>query len=133
MQKTYQGSCHCGAVRFQALIDLSAGTTRCNCSLCRRTRYWGTSVKPEAFTLLGGADAIAAYSFASKSLRHEFCRHCGVRPFGHGSGEWAGGEFVSINIGTLDASDEELAAAPIQYCDGRNDNWMEKPKFTQHM
>ena len=134
MKKTYQGSCHCGAVRFQALIDLDAGTSRCNCSICSKTRWWGTSVKPEAFTLLAGEDAISKYSFGSYSMQHEFCRHCGVRPFGHGKGEWAGGPFVAINVAVLEGiSDDELAALPIMYCDGRANNWMEKPRVTAHL
>jgi hypothetical protein len=64
-----------------------------------------------------------------------FCSGCGVRPFSKGGSlPELGGEFHAINIACLhDATDEELAQAPIQYVDGRNDDWKSTPVETRHL
>lgn len=131
--KTYGGSCHCGAVRFEADIDLAEGGARCNCSLCRKTRAWGTNVKPTAFRMLRGEEALSSYEFGTKAGQHKFCRTCGVRVFGAFDIPQLGGQTVSIQVATLDASDEELAASPVMYCNGRDNDWWNAPAITSYL
>jgi hypothetical protein len=131
--KTYHGSCHCGAVRFEARFDLAAGTIRCNCSICTKKRWWGAMVKPQDFHLLAGEEALEEYTFGRHIEKHRFCRHCGVQPFVLGESP-VRGEFVAVNVGTLDGVDDaELAAAPIRYIDGRHDRWDAAPAETRYL
>ena len=134
MLKTYHGSCHCGAVRYQADIDLAQGTGKCKCSICTKTRNWSAIVKPEAFRLLSGKDALCEYRFGSKQAAHQFCKHCGVRSFETGHVKEIGGDYVSIKVASLDdVEPQELIAAPVKYANGRDNAWWNAPEETRHL
>ena len=131
MTQTFHGSCHCGAVRFACDLDLAQGTSRCNCSMCSKTRLWKAVALPGSFRLLQGADAIATYRFGSERVEHRFCRRCGVKLGGHGAKGQFPEAFDVVSIACLDdMADDVKASLAIEYQDGRHDDWAHAPAQT---
>ena len=132
MEKMYPGHCHCGADRFEADLDLSAGTFKCNCSMCRMTRLWGAIVGADSFRLSAGEADIVDYQ--PDNVDHVFCRKCGVRSFGWGESPELGGKFYAVRVNCLDGVDiDELVKAPITYYDGAHDKYDSPPAEIRHL
>ena len=141
MTKTYHGSCICGAVKFEADIDFSKGTGKCNCTICRKLRFWGFHVKPADFRLLSDtssevneAELTTDYIYKSPAVHQLFCKKCGVHAYHRGDIPEVGGAFVSVNVACIDDIEhEELAELKVRYADGLNNNWWNEPKVKTYL
>ena len=99
--KSYQGSCHCGAVKFAVQTTLSPAL-RCNCSLCRRKGAVMAAVAPEHFNLLSGEEYLSLYQFNTRTAKHYFCKTCGIYTF-HRPRTNPG--IYRVNVGCLEGVD----------------------------
>jgi hypothetical protein len=115
-RKTYQGSCHCGKVRYEVSMELSTAM-ECNCSNCSRLGYLLTFVPEGQFKLLQGADDLADYTFNRHSIHHVFCKTCGVHSFARGS-DGKGNAMSAINVRCLDGVD--VSTLELKKVDGRS-------------
>ena len=137
--RRYHGSCHCGAVRYEAEFDLSAGTNRCNCSICSKARAWFLFVRDGHFKLLAGEDALGSYQWVppgrtEAGLSYRFCSRCGIRVFATGELAQLGGRFYALHVPTVDDIDrEELCAAPLNFIDNAHDRPDRAPADTRLM
>lgn len=128
------GSCHCGAVRYEADIDLVKGTIRCNCSICKKARAWFTFTGAHGLRVVRGEDALSSYEWtpqgrAAPGLTYRFCRTCGIRIYATGDAEFMGGRFYALAVATLDdVTTDELAAAPLTFIDNLHDRFDRPPQ-----
>jgi hypothetical protein len=133
--KTYSGGCHCGAVRFQADVDLAKGTMRCNCSLCYKARAWFAFITPNEFRLEKGENALAEYQWTppgrpAPNLHYRFCKTCGVRAFVTGK-DPKGGDVVALAVAALEGTDADELAKSIKYVDGVHNQFGKPPADTR--
>lgn len=135
--RTLHGSCHCGAMTWQAPVDLAEPTARCNCRFCRKTRNWTAGVKPpSALKITGGEDSHGQRrrDFPGGHTIQHFCRTCGVQLASTGHIPQAGGDVAVIRIATIDdATEAELILAPIRYLDGLHDHWERVPDEVRYL
>lgn len=111
---TYQGGCHCGAVRFEVKVTQPQAIV-CNCSICRKKGFLHLIVPPEQFTLLQGAENLTTYTFNTHTAQHLFCRTCGIHSFYHPRSH---PDWIDVNIHCLDG--EVASDFAVEPFDGAN-------------
>ena len=104
MAHFYQGSCHCGAIRFAYEGEAIAGGLRCNCSLCaRKGALMSREAIPADRLKIDAEDrALGLYQFGPKTAKHYFCKRCGIYPF-HETARLPG--HFRVNLGCIDGID----------------------------
>ena len=111
----HKGGCHCGKVRFEVQAPAEIEVGDCNCSMCSRTGYLHLMVQKERFRLVSGEDALTNYQFNTRTAKHYFCSHCGIKSFyvprSHPDG-------FSVNARCLDEGTVE--SMTVGAVDGRN-------------
>ncbi len=114
--KKYSGSCHCGKVRYEVMLDLGP-VLSCNCSICSRKGHLLAFVPVEQFALLSGEGALTDYQFGKKRIHHLFCSTCGISSFSKGLGP-DGKEMRAVNVRCLEGVD--LSSLAIEPFDGKS-------------
>ncbi|WP_295559477.1 GFA family protein [uncultured Hyphomicrobium sp.] len=105
-QRTYHGSCHCGAVRYEAKSPPIGEALSCNCSMCRRKGSLLAFIPATDFALQSGSDALADYQFNKHVIHHLFCRTCGVTSFARGAMP-DGTPVIALNVRCIDEIDPD--------------------------
>ncbi len=80
MMQHYEGSCHCGAIKFFYDGEEITSGLRCTCSICaRKGAMMSTEAIPlGALVIEAGLEDMGLYEFGSKVAKHYFCKHCGI-------------------------------------------------------
>ncbi|PCI03346.1 MAG: aldehyde-activating protein [Hyphomicrobiales bacterium] len=83
MSETLTGSCHCGEVEFEVVLDVplddpAMKLARCNCSLCRRRQVVMAAVPLSNLRVTKGEDKLTLYQWNTEVAKHYFCSVCGI-------------------------------------------------------
>jgi hypothetical protein len=112
MNKTYQGSCHCGRVRFEVDADLDHVRV-CDCSICRKRGALIHRVPPASFRLLTPLEDLSLYRWHTMVAKDYFCPTCGILPFRRPR---TAEDVIAVNVRCLDGVD--LSSIPTRAIHG---------------
>lgn len=100
-----QGSCHCGAVRFEVVEDFET-MSFCHCTTCKKISGGvGTAngrARSDSIRIVEGEELLRTYQPAEGSAK-TFCSACGSNLLGGG---WPKSELASVRLSAIDTSFE---------------------------
>jgi hypothetical protein len=111
----YNGSCHCGAIKFSFEAEPITHGIRCNCSFCKRRGTMVALVPGEKFVIDAQEVALGMYQFGKMQAKHYFCKHCGNSVFSVTTRR--PGQYI-VNLGCVDGVD--TFALETTVFDGKN-------------
>jgi hypothetical protein len=112
----YQGSCHCGKVKFEIEADIGQ-VLECNCSHCSRKGFLLSFIPRTNLKITGGEKSLKTYTFNKHVIKHQFCPDCGCAPFAFAKDK-QGIDTAAINVRCLEGIElSELERMPF---DGRS-------------
>lgn len=112
--RTFEGSCHCGALRFRYETDVEprAWSVRaCQCSFCRAHAARCTSDRHGSVGFAFAKNAVLRYAFGLRTVEFLLCGKCGVYIAAEMS--TSDGNFAAVNINALTVTPLELPEAEI--------------------
>ena len=108
----FEGSCHCGVVRFHVTTTVTELTT-CDCSLCSMRNALMLKVPENALTVRQGEHALTLYQWNTRRAKHYFCKHCGIYVFHR---KRAAPDHFGVNVFCLQGFDPALV--PVRATEG---------------
>lgn len=102
----YEGSCHCGAIRFEIEAEEDLEVEDCNCSICKKAGFLHLILPLSKFTLIRGEGHLLTYTFNSGVAKHTFCNVCGIKPFYTPRSNPDG---IDINVRCLDTKPKSVS------------------------
>jgi hypothetical protein len=106
--KTYQGSCHCGQIKFEVDMDLDHVRV-CDCSVCRKRGALNHRVEESQLRIFTPLEELSLYEWHTKTAKDYFCPTCGILPFRRPRDA---PEIWAVNVRCLD--DVDLDSIPIK-------------------
>ena len=114
-----EGTCHCGAVRFE-VDEAPSEVTDCNCSICRRYAVRWAYYSPRHVRITPSEGATDIYLCGDRMIEFHRCRNCGCIT------HWAPAdhEYDRMAVNARLMAPEVWAHARVRHLDGA-DTWTE--------